>query len=1108
MLVTRGIWKAYSGSGEQRVGLYGLRRANGHRGSAAQPLPPFGSVRLLPLTHLEVKDWIHWAIGLTHRLIVASFHSPVGGWPRKPDGAMSGEVEIMLGVVRIRVAASGPKLDRTEAPPTTMAVWMLLAAAILSLAVLIGSVTGSAVRMAHEATVFPAPAPADTPTGTRQRAASAYGKLPLLFTRSGDGSYAAQGAGVSFAFSEHKATLAFQKGNRRQVLGMRFLGASSSATIAPGRAAHTRVNYLTGSDRSQWRRNMRTYEQLTYQNLWPGIDMVFSGRAGRLKYEFRLAPGADPSRIRLAYEGATGFSISGAGALLVRTPQGTLPDSKPRTYELSGGRHRAVPSRFQLHGGNSYGFVVGNHDVGRPLVIDPGLTYSTYLGGTGNDVGYGIAVDSNGNAYVVGYTIGQNGATNDFPVTSGSSQTNYGGLFDGFVSKLNSAGTALVYSTYLGGTESDLAYSVAVDASGSPYVTGYTQSSSSFPTTPGALKVKCTNGCPSQEDAFVTKLSPAGSSLSYSTLLGGPTDDYGYGLAVDPAGQAYVSGITEGDFPTSSGAFDTSFNGGGRDAFVSKLSADGSALVYSTYLGGSGDEPFAYHGLALDGNGSAYVTGATRSADFPTTSGVKQPLLNNVAHNDDGAPSDAYVTKLSPTGNGLIYSTYLGGSGGDNGEDIAVDSSGNAYVVGETGSFNFPTHGAFQSTFQGGFGSPSGCFNLICDAFVTKLNATGTDYVYSTFLGGNGADTAFGVDVDAAGDAYVVGETSSTNFPTTGDAVQPQLKPTTGSNTFDAFVAELNVAGSNVAYGSYLGGDNGEYAYDVDVDDQGAIYLASEFTTTGLVPTPGAIQPTFGGGGADAAVTKIELSIPRWATGLPAGCPGAFDSAVSTQGQSFFLSNSDRNYSGSPLSYKADTTLGGASAYGQFDKRLDPPGPLCEFNNESGRAPLAVREGDDIWYSGAFVFPTNGFWNNLGAGGQGAANVTIMRLEGGASGWAAGLLVNKDGVVRLNTSNGSTTTSLFSTTIPKDDCWHFFEINQKLSSDSSIGKTRLWIDGHDYSTVTAANFPAGSSAGYNKLKAGIVLRFNSSNVFLYADMVGFGYSGPLSYIGCHGAGEQ
>ena len=499
-------------------------------------------------------------------------------------------------------------------------------------------------------------------------------------------------------------------------------------------------------------------------------------------------------------------------------------------------------------------FQVASYDASKPLIIDPVLSWATYLGGSGNDQPYGIAVDTAGNAYVTGYTTTPGSG---FPGTAGSLlQSTYGGNTNAFVTKLNAAGTALVYSTYLGGSDGTIGHGIAVDGAGNAYVTGYT--GSGLPGTAGS-SIQSTLGGGS--DAFVTKLNAAGTALVYSTYLGGIGIDTGWGIAVDTAGNAYVTGDTTGTssaglfnqgpgFPgTASSLIQSTFDGHDTDAFVTKLNAAGTALVYSTYLGAIGiDTGF---GIAVDASGNAYVTGytTTRGSDFPGTAG-------SLIQSTSGGSNDAFVTKLNAAGTALVYSTYLGGNGNDIGRGIAVDGAGNAYVTGDTSTLgsNFPgTAGSsIQSTSSG-----SG------DAFVTKLNAAGTALVYSTYLGGSGSDTGFGIAVDASGNAYVTGYTEHTEptgsgFPgTAGSSVQ-----STYGGSGDAFVTKLNAAGTALVSSTYLGGSGSDSGIGIAVDTGGNAYVTGNTQTpgSGFPGTAGSsIQSTFGGGG-DTFVAKISFT--------------------------------------------------------------------------------------------------------------------------------------------------------------------------------------------------------------------------------------------------------
>ncbi|WP_196305245.1 DUF7948 domain-containing protein [Metabacillus sediminilitoris] len=648
---------------------------------------------------------------------------------------------------------------------------------------------------------------------------------------------------VVFSFIENTSPSHFRNGDatntdqasRGMALTLRFLDANPDVRIEGQSEGSGKVNYLKGNDPAKWIRNLSIYEKIVYRDLWSGIDLVFKGKNGQLKYEFVVQPGANIKDIRLTYRGADGLSLDDEGNLQIETPYGVLIDERPISYQEINGQQIAVPSSFKLkkqkQGKNCYGFKVENgYDSCYPLIMDPGLVYSTYLGGMSDDSGVGIAVDTEGNAYVTGVT-----SSLDFPTSPGAFQTTSDGFQDAFVTKLNPTGSALVYSTFLGGTQnSDQGISIAVDAAGNAYVTGFTLSAD-FPTTPGAFDTTFKGGSLGQ-DAFVTKLNSTGSALLYSTFLSGTEDDEGIDIVVDAAGNAYVTGNTTSmDFQTTSGAFDTVHNGGFYDAFVTKLNPAGSALVYSTYLGGTGFDQAT--GIAVDAAGNAYVTGFTDSMDFQTTSGAFDTTYN-------GDPFDAFVTKLNPTGSALVYSTYLGGELSDQGNGISVDAAGNAYVTGLTTSRDFPTtQGAFDTTYNGG----------PFDAFVTKLNPTGSALVYSTYLGGSSDDQGTDIFVDAEGNAYVTGFTQSPDFPTTSGAFD-----TTFNGGSDAFVTKLNSTGSApLLYSTYLGGNTGEQAFAIAVDAAGNAYVTG-FTISEDYPTTSGAFDTSYNGFSDAFVAKIS----------------------------------------------------------------------------------------------------------------------------------------------------------------------------------------------------------------------------------------------------------
>jgi hypothetical protein len=680
-----------------------------------------------------------------------------------------------------------------------------------------------------------------------------------------------------------------------EVLRLRLTGANPAPEVRGLDELPGKSNYFLGKDPKQWRTNVPNYAKVAYKNVYPGVDLVYYGNQGQLEYDFVVAPGADPKVITLEIE--TGNSkletrnskiensqsrirnlkseIAANGDLVIATEGGEVRFHKPLVYQR-GNPKSQIPNRqfldacYVLRWSNpkskienpkyEIAFEIAKYDASRPLIIDPVLSYSTFLGASDQDYGTGIAVDSSGNAYVAGFTF-----STDFPVypLTNPLQPTSGGGYDVFVTKLNAAGTGLEYSTYLGGAGDEMGFGLALDSSGNAYVTGFTYSDD-FPVTQFAFQTSCSFDvyypC---SDAFVTKLNSAGNGLSYSTFLGGSARDSGVGIALDSAGNAYVAGYTDStDFPLAV-AFQAS-NRGGRDAFVTKLNTDGSAPVYSTYLGGGGDD--SAYGIRVDSSDNAYVAGRTASSNFPTASPLQAALRGL---------SDAFVTKFNATGSSLVYSTYLGGSSDDQASGIAVDSSGSAYLTGDTGSPDFPTTpGAFDTSC----GTDGNCNGGVADAFVTKLNAAGSALVYATYLGSTGGEWGSGITVDASGNAYVVGGTNSADFPVTAGAFQTTFGGGTCGGGVpgpcaDAFMTKLNATGSALIYSTYLGSNNADNAAAIGVDASRHAYIAGYTYSSSFPTTTGAYDTTCGTDGAcnagaaaplpDAFVAKLSgLALP------------------------------------------------------------------------------------------------------------------------------------------------------------------------------------------------------------------------------------------------------
>jgi hypothetical protein len=644
----------------------------------------------------------------------------------------------------------------------------------------------------------------------------------------------------------------------RSIVRLKLEGANPAPQIEGLDQLTTRSNYFTGSDPTAWRTGIPNFARVRYAEVYRGIDMVYYGDQRRLEYDFIVAPGANPDIIEIAFGGIQKFEITGTGDLLLHNSQAPIRLTKPAAYQEIDGVKQEVPISYMAKNVDSVGFQLGGYDQNRPLVIDPVLVYSTYLGGSGFDQGYAIAVDALGNAYVTGQT-----AAIDFPTTAGSFQTNYGGG-DAFVAKLNPQGSALVYSTYLNSASGN---SIAVDSAGNAYITGEA-GPTTFPTTGGAFQT-----APMGYDTFVTKLNSSGSALVYSARFGGNLDDFGRGIAIDGSGNAYITGWTVCrsticTFPTIN-AFQPNYAGGYNDAFVTKINSNGSSLAYSTYLGGgkilNATEDWG-EAIAVDTAGSAYVTGYTYAPDFPVTSG---------AFDTARAGLDAFVTKFTPDGASLLYSTFIGGAGRELGQGIAVDGDGNAYVTGITESFDNP----FTSAYEG-FPVTAGAFQTrgSYDAFVSKLNATGSALVYSTYLGGSaGVDRGWAIALDDAGNACITGDTTSTNFPATG-AVQPVY----GGGLSDAFVTKLNASGASLVFSTFLGGNLSDEGRGIACSG-GDVFVTGD-TSSANFPTANALQVNNGGGlenHDDAFVVRIGNNAPT-PTPTPTSTPSPSPTATPT----------------------------------------------------------------------------------------------------------------------------------------------------------------------------------------------------------------------------------
>ena len=735
-------------------------------------------------------------------------------------------------------------------------------------------------RLAH------APKPSSANRRSTPDVASSYGRLPMAFEPNlgqvnRQAKFLAHGAGYELFLTPKESVFVLNVGSKRAeteqrdksapgasrlgaaVLRMKLLGANTNPLLTAQDQLPGKSNYLAGKNPKNWYSNVPNYQSVTEHSAFPGIDLVYYGTQGHLEYDFVVARGADPGVIRFAMEGADKLETSPEGDLLVAIAGAEVRFHKPVAYQQSGADKTVVAANFALEGKNRVAFKLGNYDPNRELVIDPILSYSTYLGGSNIDGANAIAVAPDNTVFIAGGTF-----STDFP-TAGTHplQPNHGGpddfSRDAFVAKLSANGSTVLYATYLGGSSQDEAHGIAVDDFGNAYVTGTTLSID-FPVIPGTFGTVCGGDgkCGATfnpqglivSNGFLSKLNPAGSALIYSDYIGYYENVQCLAVAVDSNQNAYITGQTGANitptvtitppnappppFPITASAFQPAYAGGATDAFVMKISASGVSILYSSYLGGA-DEDDGF-GIAVDGSQNVYVTGLTYSTDF---------ILKNAVQSASGGAGDAFVAKVSTALSGaasLLFSSYLGGSGLDRGNAVVVDSSGNAYVTGATNSSGLATSAVLQAANAG-----------LGDAFVAKYSTslTAPALLYFTYLGGTKADAGAGIAVDSSGNAYIAGSTVSTDFPTTSDAFQR----TYGGGNADAFITKLDPLGATLLYSSYLGGTNTESGngIGIDRDTPSGAYVAGQ-TCSQDFPLSNPAQAT-AGGNCDAFVSKIGV---------------------------------------------------------------------------------------------------------------------------------------------------------------------------------------------------------------------------------------------------------
>ena len=571
-------------------------------------------------------------------------------------------------------------------------------------------------------------------------------------------------------------------------LAVHFPGANSGAFVEGQQRLEAKLNFFLGNTRDDWKKDVPAYSKIVYRELYPGIDMSYGGTARRVKSEFLVSPGADPQLIRLQY--SEPVAIDANGNLMV----GGFQEDAPEIYQQRGKTRMIIAGRYRMLDAYTVGFEIGVYDNSAPLVIDPTISYCTYLGGSGLTSITGVAVDSAANLYMTGWTEALN-----FPIVGPVQASNQGGV-DILVAKLNPAGTAIAYATYIGGKSDDKGAAIAVDSLGHAYVTGST-ASSNFPL---VLSIRPSLG--GSTTAFALKLNATGNTLLYSGYLGGTNYDLGTSIAVDSNSNAYIGGDTQStNFPLYNPT--QPVFAGGTEAFITRLNSTG-AITFSTFLGGSGNEHVG--GIAVDVLGDIFVAGGTSSTNFPTVSPYQAAIKGT---------QDAFLTRISFNGS-VAFSTYFGGSGGapEQANAIALDSSGNPYITGVTSSTNFPvTAGAFQTALPG-----------VQNAFVAKFNSTGSALSYSSYLGGSSYDWGTGIAVSAAGNAYVTGYTASVNFPP-ANPIQASF-----GGLYDAFVSELNFTGNGLIFSSYYGGSGSDASNAIALDVNANIFLGGQTSSVDL----------------------------------------------------------------------------------------------------------------------------------------------------------------------------------------------------------------------------------------------------------------------------------
>ncbi len=717
-------------------------------------------------------------------------------------------------------------------------------------------------------------------------------KLPLVFTLNNgrfdpEVRFSARNRHVSFFFTSTGTTFLFEKGNNENInktgnglvskynykristgfknstkeyfaVKMNFIKSNPRPKIMGEERLPWNNNYFYTGNPQNWNTGVPNYSKIRIKNLFNSIDLIYYGKNSGLKYDFIIKPGGDPSDIILEYNfdkmGDDIFFIDDSGDLIIKTPLGEIVEKKPYCYQKIKDCITDVKAEYKIidRKKGQFTYSIAGYNPDYPLIIDPEITYSTLLGGNYDDVPYGMTVDDDGYIYVTGRT-----SSTDFPTNAGSYDYTLN-AFKGtaFISKFDPTCSTLIFSTYLGGDVEELPFGIAVDRDKNVYITGFTESDN-FPTTSGVFAENYSGG---SLDAFVTKLNPDGSGLIYSTYIGGELGgDAATDISLCENGEVYIVGDTDsGDYPTTSGAYDETYNGW-DDLFLTKLSADGSELLVSTYIGGQGDDKIGY--IERDSGGNIYISGQTMSGNLPVTP-------NAFDKSYSGEYTDALICKLDPDGKEMLYLTYLGGSGKDEIRGMAIDGERNIYISGRTESENFPvTPGSYDQHYSAGGG----------DAFVCKLNASGSGLEFSTFLGGINYDAGWDITVDSSGNIFTTGQTFSTSFSPL--IVEPYITNSAGYpeqhvfrnkaadaenglfSSLQIFICRLSSDGKTLYETFFLGGSRSDWSNTILTDNRGRVYITGMTYSDDYPTTENAYSSTYGGGEVDAFITVISFDL-------------------------------------------------------------------------------------------------------------------------------------------------------------------------------------------------------------------------------------------------------